>query len=145
MSNLVVIVEIAGRRAALRTADVQSVVELDAVSRVPGAPGFVLGLTALRSSTLTVIDAAAAIGLPPHGLPEAGARAVIVDHAGHRYALVVDLIDDVAEALCDPTAVPGEAGAGWQRASEGLIETDRGPALLIALGALLAGPMAVAA
>ena len=145
MTGLVVIVEVAGRRAALRTAEVQSVVELETISPVPRAPTFVLGLTALRSSTLTVVDAAAAIGLPAHGLPEAGARAAIVDHAGHRYALVVDEIDDVAEALGEPTPVPGEAGPGWERVSQGLIETDRGPALLIDLGTLLAGPPLVAA
>ena len=145
MTALVVIVEVAGRRAALRTSEVQSVVELDAISPVPRAPGFVLGLTALRSSTLTVVDAAAAIGLPAHGLPEAGTRAAIVDHAGHRYALVVDEIDDVAEARGDPAPVPGEAGPGWERVSQGLIETDRGPALLIDLGTLLAGPPLVAA
>jgi purine-binding chemotaxis protein CheW len=145
MTGLVVIVEVAGRRAALLTAEVQSVVELETISPVPRAPAFVLGLTALRSSTLTVVDAAAAIGLPAHGLPEAGARAAIVDHAGHRYALVVDEIDDVAEALGEPTPVPGEAGPGWERVSQGLIETDRGPALLIDLGTLLAGPPLVAA
>ena len=145
MTGLVVIVEVAGRRAALRTAEVQSVVELETISPVPRAPAFVLGLTALRSSTLTVVDAAAAIGLPAHGPPEAGARAAIVDHAGHRYALVVDEIDDVAEALGDPSPVPGEAGPGWERVSQGLIETDRGPALLIDLGTLLAGPPLVAA
>lgn len=145
MTGLVVIVEVAGRRAALRTAEVQSVVELETISPVPRAPAFVLGLTALRSSTLTVVDAAAAIGLPAHGLPEAGARAAIIDHAGHRYALVVDEIDDVAEALGDPSPVPGEAGPGWERVSQGLIETDRGPALLIDLGTLLAGPPLVAA
>jgi purine-binding chemotaxis protein CheW len=145
MNHLVLILEIAGRRAALRTAEVQSVVELDAVCTVPGAPSFVRGLTALRSCTLTVIDGAAAIGLAPHGPLEVGARAAIVDHAGHRYALVVDVIDDVAEALGDPSPVPGEAGAGWQRVSDGLIETDRGPALLLALGTLLAGPLSMAA
>jgi purine-binding chemotaxis protein CheW len=145
MTDLVVMLEVAGRSAALRTADVQSVVELEAVCRVPGAPGFVIGLTALRSSTLTVIDAAAAIGLPAHGQPQAGARAVIVDHAGHRYALVVDAIDDVAEIHCEPVPVPGEAGAGWQRVSQGLIETDRGPALLVDLGILLSGPVLAAA
>jgi purine-binding chemotaxis protein CheW len=145
MNQLVVMLEIGGRRAALRTSEVQSVVELDTISRVPRAPRYVLGLTALRSSTLTVIDAAAAIGLPAGGLPEAGTRAVIVDHGGHRYALVVDAIDDVAEVLSEPAAVPGEAGAGWERISEGLIETDRGPALLVALGSLLAGPPLVAA
>ena len=145
MTELVVILDIAGRRAALRTSEVQSVVELEGISVVPRAPHFVLGLTALRSSTLTVIDAAAAIGLPAHGMPGTGARAAIVDHAGHRYALVVDEIDDVAEVLGAPSPVAGEAGEGWERVSEGLIETDRGPALLIALGNLLVGPPLVAA
>ena len=145
MTGLVVILEIAGRRAALRTEDVQSVVELEAIQAVPRAPRFVLGLSALRSSTLTVIDAAAAIGLAPNGMPELGERAVIVDHAGHRYALVVDVIDDVAEVLSEPSPVAGEAGAGWERVSQGLIETDRGPALLVELGPLLAGPPLVAA
>lgn len=145
MKDLVVVLEIAGRRAALRTAQVQSVVELDAICPVPRAPHFVLGLSALRSNTLTVIDAAAAIGLAPHGMPAADARAAIVDHGGHRYALVVDEIDDVAEVLSQASPVPGEAGAGWERVSEGLIETDRGPALLIALSTLLAGPPLVAA
>jgi purine-binding chemotaxis protein CheW len=145
MNDLLVVMEIAGRRAAVRTSDVQSVVELEAVCPVPRAPKFVLGLTALRSSTLTVIDAAAAIGLPAHGIPQAGARAAVVDHAGHRYALVVDRIDDVAEALGAPTPVPGEAGAGWERVSQGLVETDRGPALLVDLATLLAGPPLVTA
>jgi purine-binding chemotaxis protein CheW len=145
MNDLLVIVEIAGRRAALRTSEVQSVVELEAISAVPRAPHFVLGLAPLRSNTLTVIDAAAAIGLAPHGQPDAGTRAVIVDHAGHRYALVVDAIDDVAEALSEPNRVPGDAGADWERVSEGLIETDRGPALLISLSALVAGPPGVPA
>lgn len=145
MTDLLVIVEMAGRRAGLRTADVQSVVELEAIVAVPRAPRYVLGLTALRSSTLTVIDAAAAIGLPAHGMPRPGDRAVIVDHAGHRYALVVDAIDDVAVALSSPIPVPGDAGPGWDRVSEGLVETDHGPALLIELGALLAGPALMAA
>ncbi|GGE01130.1 hypothetical protein GCM10011515_21150 [Tsuneonella deserti] len=145
MSGLVLLLEIADRRAALRTSEVQSVVELEAVCPVPGAPDFVLGLTALRSSTLTVVDAGAAMGLRPRGPLGSDARAVVVDHAGHRYALVVDAIDDVAEALGDPVPVPGEAGPGWQRASDGLIETERGPALLLQLETVLAGPVAAAA
>jgi purine-binding chemotaxis protein CheW len=145
VNELVVIVEIGKRRAALRTSEVQSVVELEAISAVPRAPAFVLGLTALRSNTLTVIDAAAAIGLAPSGVPAPGTRAVIVDEAGHRYALVVDAIDDVAAVLGEPAAVPGDAGSEWDRVSAGLIETDRGPAVLIDLGALLAGPLRTAA
>ena len=58
---------------------------------------------------------------------------------------MVDAIDDVAEAMGDPAPVAGDAGIGWERVGEGLIETVRGPALLISLGALLAGPPLVAA
>lgn len=145
MIGLVLIVEIAGRRAALRTSDVQSVVELEGVCPVPRAPGHVLGLSALRSNTLTVIDAASAIGLAHRRRPEPGERVAVVESAGHRYALVVEAIDDVAETLSEASAVPGELGSGWSRVAEGLVETDRGPALLLNLEALLAGPAAIAA
>ena len=142
MSNLVLILEVAGRKVALRTSDVQSVVELEAVQPVPRAPNHVLGLAPLRSSTLTVIDTAVAAGTGRVGASE---RSAIVDHAGHRYALVVDGIDDVASVLSEPAPVPGSMGPGWARVSEGLIETDRGPALLLSVEALVAGPPALAA
>ncbi|MCT2559460.1 chemotaxis protein CheW [Tsuneonella sp. YG55] len=145
MNELVLVFTIAGRRVALRTADVYSVVEIDGVTPIPGAPGYVLGLSALRSITITVVDAAAAIGVAPPAMPERGARAAIVDHEGHRFALVVDDIDDVAELHSRPAPVPGEAGPGWQRVSEGLVETARGPALLLTLAAVLSGPDAIAA
>lgn len=145
MNDLVLVLTLAGRRAALRAGEVHSVVELDSVVAVPQAPCYVLGLSALRSITLTVVDAAAALGLPAPSRPAAGSRAAIVDHGGHRYALVCDEIDDVSERLSDPIPVPGEAGPGWQRASEGLIETGRGPALLLSLDTLLSGPAALAA
>ena len=145
MNELVLVFTLAGRRAALSTRDIHSVVELDGVTAIPLAPAFVLGLGALRSITLTVVDAAAALGLPPAGTPANGARAAIVDHVGHRYALVVDEIEDVAEQLSDPEPVPGDAGPGWQHAGKGLIETTRGPALLLSLDALIEGPSALAA
>ena len=145
MNDLVLVFTIAGRRAALRTSEVHSVVELDGLVTVPRAPAFILGLSALRSITLTVVDAAAALGLAAPSRPDVGARAAIVDHEEHRYALVVDEIDDVAERLSEPSPVPGEAGAGWHRASAGMIETGRGPALLLSLDVLLSGPAALAA
>lgn len=145
MTDLVLVFTLAGRRAALPTADVQSVVELDAVTAIPQAPGYVLGLGALRSITLTIIDAAAALGLPPTAVNPVGARAAIVEHGGHLYALMVDEIDDVAEQFSAPEPVPGEAGPGWQRACHGLVETARGPALLLSLDTVLAGPLAQAA
>lgn len=145
MNDLVLILEVAGRRVALRASDVHSVVELENVRPVPRAPSHVLGLTALRSNTLTVIDTAATAGVSQRRALEDGERSAIVDHGGHRYALVVDAIDDVAEALSVAGPVPGEMGSGWARVAEGLIETDRGPALLLSIDELVAGPTALAA
>ncbi|WP_057884515.1 chemotaxis protein CheW [Tsuneonella troitsensis] len=145
MSELVLVFTLNGRRAALPTDFVHSVVELDGVTPIPHAPRFVMGLSALRSHSLTVIDAAAALGIVSRPVEVEGARAAIVELAGHRYALIVDAIDDVAATISDPVAVPGDIGAGWQRASVGLVETDRGPALLLSLEALLAGPEPLAA
>jgi purine-binding chemotaxis protein CheW len=145
MSGLVLVMTIAGRAAALPAGEIQSVVELETVVPVPRAPSWVLGLSALRSSTLTVIDVSAAIGLAPRPLPVLGERVAIVDHGGHRYALAVDAIDDIAEVAGEPRAVPGDVGAHWQAASSGLVETARGPALLVTLDAILGMKSALAA
>jgi purine-binding chemotaxis protein CheW len=145
MTELVLILTIAGRRCALRAPDVHSVVELGTVTPVPRAPEFVVGLTALRSSAMTVIDCARAIGLSAQASLERGSRAAVVSTQGHLYALFVDRVEDVAETLGTPTGVPGEAGPGWEEVSAGMIETTRGPALLIEVDALLRGSRAEAA
>ena len=145
MSDLVLVFTLGGRRAALPAEVIHSVVELDGVTAIPQAPGFVLGLSALRSHALTVIDAGAALGLWAKQISADRARAAIVEHAGHRYALVVDEIDDVTSRLSPPAPVPGDAGPGWEYASDGLIETGRGPALLLSIDRMISGCAARAA
>lgn len=56
MSELLVVAIIANERVAFRAADIQSVIELDAITPVPYVPDFVAGIAALRSRPLTVID-----------------------------------------------------------------------------------------
>ena len=131
MSELVLTFMVAGRRAALRAADVHSVVELDFVTPVPRAPAHVRGLTALRSAALTVVDCTVALGLPSTGDDPRGRRAAVVEDGGHLYALLVDEIEDVCESHAAPAAVPGDVGPGWARIAVGLIETDGGPALMV--------------
>lgn len=142
MNALYVIVEIDGRLAAIDAAEVQSVIEIEQIYPVPRAAAHVAGLTAMRSQSLTVIDCRKALGL--HG-DTPGERAPVVRIAGHSYALLVDAVDDVLEARSDALPVPGGFGAGWQRIGRGMIETDRGPALLVDVEALVAGPEARAA
>lgn len=143
MSTLYVVIEIDGRLAAVDAAGVQSVIELENVYPVPRAPAWVTGLTAMRSQSLTVIDCRLALGLAAADM--AGERSPVVKVAGQLYALKVDAVDDVLEARSEVMPVPGSFGPGWQRIGQGMIETDRGPVLLVDVEALIAGPEAKAA
>ena len=139
--DLLVIVQIAGRRCALRALDVKSVIEIAAVTPIPRAPAWIAGITALRSQALTVIDCRRAIGLP-EGEWATDHRAAVVAEGGHSYALLVDGIEDITTAVGEAGSVPGGFGPHWSRIAIGMIETMAGPSLLVDLAALLAGPEA---
>jgi len=139
MSQLLVMVQIAGRRCALSANDVKSVIELGAITPVPRTADFVAGITALRSQALTVIDCRRALGFPPDHWPT-DHRAAVVASGGHSYALMVDAIEDITTASDEPGQVPGGFGPEWSRVATGMVETMIGPALLIDLPLLIAGP-----
>ena len=145
-NHLLVMAQIAGRRCALSALDVKSVIELGAITPVPRAPDHIAGIAALRSQTLTVIDCRRAIGLvsdAADGEWPTDHRAAVVAEGGHSYALLVDGIEDITTAAGEVDQIPGGFGAEWSRVARGMIETMAGPALLVDLGALLAGPEAV--
>lgn len=139
MTNLLLMCLIAGRRAAIPTERVLSVIEVDAVTPIPMTPDFIVGLTALRSQALTVIDCRVSLGFSASDRV-VGSRAAVIEHDGHRYALLVDEAFDVAEALSEPLPVPGGFGEGWRHAATGMIETESGPALLVDVEQLILGP-----
>ncbi|XUU61876.1 chemotaxis protein CheW [Erythrobacter sp. HA6-11] len=138
MMDLLVMLTIGGRQCALRAIDVDSVMEIETITRVPNAPDHVVGLSTRRSQTLTVIDCMRAAGLEKTTDP-IGQRAAVVEHEGHIYALLVDAIDDVEDTDGDVIAVTGGFGEQWSQLAEGLIETRKGPALLLKVNCLIAG------
>ncbi len=145
IGELLVIVQIAGRRCALRALDVKSVIEVAAITPVPRAPAWIAGITALRSQALTVIDCRRAIGIGGAGDGTdwpTDHRAAVVAEGGHSYALLVDGIEDITTSAGEAGQVPGGFGPHWSRIALGMIETMAGPALLVDLPALLAGPEA---
>jgi purine-binding chemotaxis protein CheW len=144
MSELFLIVRLAGERVALRAAEVEAVVEIESVSRVPGAPPHVCGLSALRSRVVTVIDAATSVGVRQDTQsPRQDAAVAVVD--GHPYALLVDSVEDVAAASGEPQSLPGSLGAGWSRVAAASVEVGGDLLLLVEIPALIAGPIAEAA
>ena len=141
MSELLLIVRLAGERVALKASEVESVVEIEAVTPVPRAPAHVSGLAALRSRVLTVIDCSAALGLAPAPVRDA----VVVSADGHPYALAVDAVEDVVEH--DGAVLPLRAAlrAGWGAAARGSVDAGGDLMLLVDTRALIAGPAAAAA
>ena len=139
MNELLLIVTIAGSRVALPAAAVESVVELDALIPVPRAPAHVAGLSALRSRVLTVIDTLRSLELGESDCSNGIREAAVVELDGHHYALIVDVVEDVVEALSEPSQVRAAMGPGWERVSKGMVETEEGPLLLINIDALIAG------
>ena len=141
MNELLLIVSIAGSRVALPAAAVESVVELEALIAVPRAPDHLAGLSALRSRVLTVIDCQRSLELGTTELNDGNLHeAAVVELDGHHYALTVDAVEDVVEALSEPSPVRAAMGAGWERVSKGMVETEEGPLLLVDIAAIVAGP-----
>jgi purine-binding chemotaxis protein CheW len=145
MNELLLIVSIGEQRVALPAVAVESVVELDTLIPVPRAPPHVAGLSALRSRVLTVIDCLRSLELGVSDCSEGIREAAVVELDGHHYALIVDVVEDVVEALSDPTPVRAAMEAGWERASIGMVETETGPILLVDVAALISGAEARAA
>jgi purine-binding chemotaxis protein CheW len=144
MNQLLLIVAIGGSRVALPAAAVESVVELEALIPVPRAAPHVAGLSALRSRVLTVIDTLRSLGLGDTDCSDGIREAAVVELDGHHYALIVDSVDDVVEALSDTAPVRAAMGEGWERVSQGMIETEVGPLLLVDIAAIVAGAEAEA-
>lgn len=139
MTTLLLIVSIAGERVALPASEVESVVELDGVVPVPRSAPHVAGLSALRSRVLTVIDAKRSLDLGDSECGDGLREAVVAELDGHHYALIVEDVEDVVEALSEPTPVRGTMQAGWERVALGMVETEAGPILLVDVAALVAG------
>lgn len=145
MNDLLLIVSIAGQRVALPASAVESVVELDTLIPVPRAAPHVAGLSALRSRVLTVIDCMRSLELGTSDCSDGIREAAVVELDGHHYALIVDAVEDVVEAISDPTPVRAAMGPGWERASQGMVETEAGPLLLMDVSALISRAEARAA
>jgi purine-binding chemotaxis protein CheW len=144
MTELLLIVTLAGERVAIPAADVESVVELEGLTPVPRAARHVAGLSALRSRVLTVIDCFASLELG-HAPAKALREAIVVEADGHPYALIVDSVEDVVETDGSVRPVRTSLSGGWRRVAKGMVEAEGDLLLLIDTAALLAGPAAQAA
>jgi purine-binding chemotaxis protein CheW len=142
MNGLVLLARIAGETVALPALAIGSVVEVDDIIFVPRVATHIAGLFALRSRVLTVVDTQAALGLGTmtHGSDRI---AIVVDHDGHSYALLIEAVDDLIEAaMPDPCPVIAPC---WRRVADGVIRHGDQAVLVVSPAAFIAGPDAIAA
>lgn len=140
--SLYLIARIAGRAVAVPAAQVDSAVDLGAITSAPLAAAGVVGLAALRSRVVTVIDPALVLGLPP--TETTTRRAVVSRIEGHAYAILVEALEDVAEYRTVPLP-PGVALGGWDGAGNALIDRGGEPVLVVDLERLIPHSAALAA
>ena len=135
MSELFLIAQIAGRAVAIDSRQVESVVDIGSIVPVPCADRQVMGLAALRSRVVTVIDTHAALGLAAAEIHPT--RAVITLVEGHHYAILVDSVEDVAPFARLPLSSGLALQRGWATAGTGIVERDSEPLLILDLAALV--------
>jgi len=91
---------IAGEEYAVGILQVREIIEHDTVTRVPGAPGWIRGVTNLRGSVLPVIDLAMKFGLPPSTINPRSCI-VVVEVAFQGEKLVMGMLADAVGQVLD--------------------------------------------
>ena len=138
MDRTLLLISVAGERAAIASDIIRSVVELDAITPVPRSPEHIAGLAALRSRAMTVVDCRSSLALAEASDPTR--LAVVVDIEGFLYALLVDDVVEVVPFDGEPNELRADLLPGWARASVGMVETTAGPALVLDPVKLIEGP-----
>lgn len=133
--TLFLLAHLAGRGVAIDSAEVDSVIDLGAIVPVPRAGEAVLGVAALRSRVVTVLDTWRLLGLPSPSRPP---RGVVTRVDGHDYAVLFDAVEDVATLERMPAPPELALDGVWARAARGIAEVDGEPMLVLGLDALVA-------
>ena len=133
--DLFLIASMADRTVAVPASEVESVVDIGEVTPVPGTSPEVRGLVALRSRVVTVISSRYALGAQTGLVTPNRAILTVVD--GHRYAILVNALEDVQSFSLQPLP-SGLALAGrWRAIALGVVEIENEPVLAIGLRGLI--------
>ncbi len=133
--ELFLIATVADRTVAIAAEQVESVVDVGEIVPVPGASPHVRGIAALRSRVVTVISSRYVFGAPT-GLTVAR-RAIVTVVDGHRYAILVNGLEDVRnfELLPLPPGLP--LSPQWRSVATGMVEHEGEPVLAICLRGII--------
>jgi purine-binding chemotaxis protein CheW len=144
MNNLMLIARIAGELIAFDAAIIETVVSIADVTPVPRTVASIVGVAAVRSRVVTVVDPAQRLGF---SATKSTGRAVVIENEDHRFALLVDEVLEVCPVDEWDKDIGVSANAQWASVAKGSVDTPYGLALAIDPVKLLpaAAPLARAA
>jgi purine-binding chemotaxis protein CheW len=125
-------ITVANQLFGIPVLQVQDVLSLQRITRIPLAPPEVAGSLNLRGRIVTAIDLRTRLRLPPPPPKGQSGMSVVVDHGGELYSVMVD---SVGEVLSLPAEMaernPATLDPVWRDVSEGIYRLDK--TLLIVL------------
>ena len=144
MSDLFLIVVIAGTEVAIRSDCIESVVSVGEVVAVPQTDPLIAGLIALRSRVLTLIDCQFAVTARVSE-NKSGMLAVIATISGHPYALKVEAVRDVVSVDASAVRPAVRLDPRWARIACELVEIEDRMVVVLSPEMLLLPQSALAA
>ncbi|NDV50831.1 chemotaxis protein CheW [Salipiger sp. PrR003] len=115
--------EVAGNMVALPVRNIKDVLFEARVTKVPLASKEVYGVLNLRGRIVTAISSRAILNLPTRE-PGDDFTAIVVDHHGEDYAIIVDtVIETIALAESEREETPRTLDPHWRRISSAIYKT----------------------
>jgi purine-binding chemotaxis protein CheW len=94
MENQVVVFELGSENYGVSIASVESIIKVQAITRIPHSRDFVAGVTNLRGKVLPVVDLRKRFGLPPQELDK-NSRIIIISVNRMEVGMIVDGVSEV--------------------------------------------------
>lgn len=96
MSTQLVVFKLSTEEFAFEVVSVESIIKLQAITKIPHAPNSVVGVTNLRGNIVPVIDLKTRLGLPA-AEPSIDTRIVVALIQDQKVGMVVDAVSQVIE------------------------------------------------
>jgi len=130
MKKLYLMTTIAGEDVAIPAHQVESVVKVRDIVKVPSVKPYVSGLFALRSRVLTLIDCQYFISGESAEVKDRQ-TAIVAQISGHFYGFLVDAVKDVIEPQHDESELPTKLSDAWQSIGSAMLSVDGKSTLVV--------------
>ena len=132
-----VVLRVGGSRYAVPATAVAEVVEVPVLTRVPGLPGWVVGVANWRGHVLPVIDLKPLLGVVPAALPSS-ARVVVVVVDETEVGIVADAVLGLVDVPVELPELPPALGLLGSGLLLGVVDVGAGgPLAVVSTDALL--------